>query len=502
MKLLQNIANRIQKPLSSMLGVFLIAAVMMTSMMAKASTSSSWNFSYSDFRNLGTISSSITVNNLIFLADSSKTMRVYSAPLSLDGTIYTYCLALGGSGSTSYRAVKVPVSGSDTIKVTMKSSGTSVRSLVVANASGSQLTTLSAGTNLAVSSYYYSGNSGYVYLYSAGSGINLYKIQVDSYMSSTGGSSESSSVPSGAIVVDKNGSGNYTTVQAAINSLGSYSTSAKTIYVKNGIYNEVVTIPYGVSNLKIKGESKNTVIQYDNYNGKSNGNGGTLGTGGSAAFFLFGSSVTLENLTIKNSFVEKGNNNEQAVALYVTGTKDAVNNCNIIGNQDTLLCDGGTQYFYNCLIAGDVDFIFGQSQAYFEKCEIRSLNHGSSYNNGYIAAPRTKINADYGFVFKNCNVTCESGTAAKTVWLGRPWCPSGTSVNKPAAAFINCTLGAHIAAEGWTSMSGVPASFGRFYEYGSTGSGAAVNSSRIQLSAAQAANYTKSNVLNGWNPSF
>ncbi|NLD49485.1 MAG: carbohydrate esterase, partial [Clostridiaceae bacterium] len=160
------------------------------------------------------------------------------------------------------------------------------------------------------------------------------------------------------------------------------------------------------------------------------------------------------------------------------------------------------QYFYKCLVVGDVDFIFGRSQAVFEQCEIRSLNRGSTSNNGYITAARTEVSASYGFVFINCSLTCVSGTANNSVWLGRPWCPSGTSVNKPAVAYINCAMGAHIKKEGWTSMSGVDPSHGRFYEYNSTGSGAYVTSSRPQLSYAQAAGYSKSNVLGGWNPEF
>jgi len=315
--------------------------------------------------------------------------------------------------------------------------------------------------------------------------------------------SSSTTIPAGAIIVDKSGRGNYTTVQAAVNSLGSKSSDAKTIYIKNGNYKEVVTIPNGISNLTIIGESKeNVIIHYDNYNGKSNGSGGTYGTSGSASVFIKGSDITVHNITFMNSFEEKGNSNEQAVALSATGNRIKFNNCIFRGNQDTLLCDGGTQYFYKCLIEGDVDFIFGRSQAVFEECEIRSLNRGSKTNNGYITAARTDASAPYGFVFINCRLTCEWGTAANSVWLGRPWCPNGTDVNKPAVAYINCYMDAHIKTEGWTSMSGVDPSHGRFYEYNSWGSGAAKNSSRPQLTAAQAANYTKINVLGGWNPSF
>ena len=80
----------------------------------------SWNFKNSDFKNLGTISSTVTVDGLTLIATSAKTMSVISNSQTVSGTSYTHALALGGSGSTSYRAVKVPVSGVDTIKVVLK----------------------------------------------------------------------------------------------------------------------------------------------------------------------------------------------------------------------------------------------------------------------------------------------------------------------------------------------------------------------------------------------
>lgn len=482
--------------------VFLVIAFIFSSMVlpvraVDASSTVTWKFSDAAFKSLGTISSTISKENLTFYANSSKTMKVSSCSMSLNGTTFTRYLALGGSGSISYRSVKVPVNGACTIKVALKSSGSSTRSLIVADQNGNQLSSLSAHASISYEVYQYTGNGGSLYFYSSNSGIHLYQIEV------TQKQGTNSAIPSGAIVVASDGSGTYKTVQAAVNSLGSSSSASKTIYIKNGTYYEVVTIPSSISNLNLIGESKDGVIlHYDNYNAKNNGSGGTYGTGGSASVFIKGSNITVQNITIKNSFVEKGNSGEQAVALSVTGQKVKCKNCNVLGNQDTLLCDGGTQYFYKCLIAGDVDFIFGRSQAVFDNCEIRSLNRGSSNNNGYLTAARTAIEETYGFVFLNCNLTCESGTASNSVWLGRPWCPSGTSVNKPAVAYINCKMGAHIKTDGWTSMSSVAPSHGRFYEYNSSGNGAAVNSNRPQLSANEAENYTIYNVLHGWTPSF
>ncbi len=172
--------------------------------------SSSWNFKNSNFKSLGTISSTKTVDGLGLIATSSKTMSVKAENATVSGTSYTYALALSGTGSTSYRAVKVPVEGASTIKVVLRSSGSSTRDLVVADSNGKKLTTLSATSTAAQQSYSYKGSAGYVYLYSAGSGINIYKIQVDkasSSSSSNSGSNSGSSSNSGS-----NSSNSSTTV--------------------------------------------------------------------------------------------------------------------------------------------------------------------------------------------------------------------------------------------------------------------------------------------------
>lgn len=143
-----------------------------------ATTSYDWNFSNSSFTNLNTISSNQTVNNLTLVATSSKTMSVKSASATCNGTTYSHCLALGGSGSTSYRALKFNVNGSCTITITGKSSGSSTRYLAVCDVSGNQLGTITCTSSIDTQSYSYTGSAGTIYLYSTGSGINLYEVKV------------------------------------------------------------------------------------------------------------------------------------------------------------------------------------------------------------------------------------------------------------------------------------------------------------------------------------
>ena len=291
------------------------------------------------------------------------------------------------------------------------------------------------------------------------------------------------------IVVAKDGTGNFKTVQEAIDAVPSNNSKRIVIFIKNGTYKEVVTIRK--NNIHLIGESNTgTIITYDNYAGKLKPDGTTYGTSGSASFYLYGTDTILENLTIENSFDENINvNDKQAVAAYIRGDRQIIKNCIFIGNQDTLYAHSGRQYYVNCKIIGDTDFIFGGATAVFDKCEIVSTPRG-----GYVTAASTDIE-NYGFLFLNCNLT--SSAPKNSTYLGRPWRPNAYVVYK------TCYLGAHIREVGWTSMSGNQPENARFFEYKNTGPGAVINSSRRQLSDAEAAKFTPENLLKGtdnWNP--
>ena len=153
----------------------------MSSLKVDASTTVSWNFKNSSFKNLGTISSTTTVDGLTLVATDSLTMQVKAKNATVSGTDYTYALALSGRGNQNGRAVKIPVSGNDVIKVTLQSSSsTDARTLIVADSAGNQLTTMSAGTTASTQSYTYTGGGDAIWLYSQDSGIDIFKIQVDS----------------------------------------------------------------------------------------------------------------------------------------------------------------------------------------------------------------------------------------------------------------------------------------------------------------------------------
>ena len=291
-------------------------------------------------------------------------------------------------------------------------------------------------------------------------------------------------------VVAKDGSGDFKTVQEAINAVPDFRKNQTSIYIKQGVYKEKLVLPASKTAVKLVGEdAKNTILTYDDYASKKNRFGEEMGTTGSSSFFVFADDFSAENITFENSSGPVG----QAVAVRVDGDKVMFTNCRFLGNQDTLYPHGekSRQYYKNCYIEGTTDFIFGWSTAVFEDCEIYAKKGGS-----YITAASTLEGMPYGFVFLNCRLT--GNAPADSYYLGRPWRPYAKTV------FINSYLGNHIKPEGWHNWSKPEAEKTTFYaEHHSKGPGANP-AARVewshQLSEEQAQHYTLSNIFDGWIP--
>lgn len=257
------------------------------------------------------------------------------------------------------------------------------------------------------------------------------------------------------IVVDKNGKGDFTTIQEAVNAAKAYPSERIIIFVKNGVYYEKLKIHSWNPKISLIGESREkTIITYDDYFNKIN-------IGRNSTFYTYtvlveGNDFIAKNLTIQNTSGEVG----QAVALNVNADRVIISNCSLLGNQDTLYTSGeGTKnYFKDCFIEGTTDFIFGDATVLFENCTIHSKS------NSYITAASTPQNSAFGFVFKNCKLTADP--KATEVYLGRPWRIYAKTV------FINCEMGNHIKPEGWHNWSKPEAEKTAFYaEYQCSGSG-------------------------------
>ncbi len=284
------------------------------------------------------------------------------------------------------------------------------------------------------------------------------------------------------ITVARDGSGDYYSIQKAIDNCKSFPDQRITIFVKNGIYKEKIIVPACNTRLSIIGESaEKTIITFDDYFSKVN-------RGRNSTFYTYTMLVSAddfyaENLTIENSAGPVG----QAVALHVDADRCVFRNCRIVGNQDTLYTDGlnSRQYFEDCFIEGTTDFIFGAATVLFKNCSINSKS------NSYITAASTPQGKIFGYVFLGCRLTAPE--SVQKVYLGRPWRDYAKTV------FINCEMGAHIQPAGWSNWQGTSRDKTAYYaEYGNTGPGSGLSQRAgwsLQLTPEEASKYTIENIL-------
>lgn len=304
------------------------------------------------------------------------------------------------------------------------------------------------------------------------------------------------------IYVASDNSGDYNTIMEAIDAVPKYNSTTTVIHIKPGIYRERVEICADKRYIILKGEgdsAADTKITFDNYGGKAMENGDIMGTFRSATFFAYANHFKAENITFENSYDGTKGGGRQAVAVYASAEHVEFHNCRFIGRQDTLYAKDGTQYYKDCYIEGDVDYIFGGARAVFENCELYSFNIDESDEGkrAYITAPSTPAAQKYGFLFINCKTTGNFGP--QSVFLGRPWHPGSDPMSNGSCVFMNCNLSAQIREEGWKEqMGGFLSKNARLYEYGCTGEGVMEHERRRVLSDEEALEYTKEKVL-GWD---
>ena len=291
-----------------------------------------------------------------------------------------------------------------------------------------------------------------------------------------------------------NGIPTYKTVQAAVDSVASDNTRRVIILVKEGDYEEhlVVKSPY----ITLIGEdSEKTRIYYD----VKELAGGDMSLRCAVRIDKTATGFSAENLTIENTYNYLGDgtkSNESADALRNDANETSYINLRILGYQDTLCANGGTQYYYKCYIAGNVDFIYGnEPRALFNDCKL-VFRYNANKNSGYVSAPKASASATYGLTFFNCQVLSEEGCSGSKYYLARPW---GADAY---ITWINCYMGKILkpnASNPYTDMSGNLAANARFFEYGSYGPAFAINSNRRQISATKANEMTSTSYL-GWDP--
>lgn len=305
-------------------------------------------------------------------------------------------------------------------------------------------------------------------------------------------------------VVAQDGSGDFRSLQAAINAVPDHSTERYTILIKAGLYDEEKLIIHASKpNITLRGEGRNrTIISYCMYNGPSPETRGQLPrwlwrkwnydpmlVRTSATLTLLSDNCRLEHLTVQNTAGPGG----QALAVTICGNRTIFYDCNLLGYQDTiyLWTAGRHTYFEKCLVVGRTDYIYGGGIGYFHRCEI------SSYGGGWVTAPSTSKEQPYGFIFHRCRFTYRSnspqeGDDGQPYALGRPW------HNYPKVAILRSKLSKETHPMGWLpwNMRYAPDSPDlHLYEYRNRGKGADMTG-RIRwvglraLSAEEAARYS------------
>ena len=288
------------------------------------------------------------------------------------------------------------------------------------------------------------------------------------------------------IVVARDGTGEFRTIDEAIEVCRAFMDYHKVIYIKKGTYKEKLIIPQWLQNIELCGEDRDeTIITYDDH-----ANINKMGTFRTYTLKIEANDITIKNLTIENNSPRLG----QAVALHTEGDRLVFINCRMIGHQDTVYT--GMPYtrlfFKGCYICGTTDFIFGPSTAWFEDCTIESLV------NSYVTAASTPKDAAYGYIFNNCRLIAKADV--DKVYLGRPWRDYGYTL------FMNCDLGTHIRPEGWHHWEKQRENTARYLEYNNRGAGAQpqqrVSWSR-QLTKKEVQQITPAKVFerqDNWNP--
>jgi len=295
-----------------------------------------------------------------------------------------------------------------------------------------------------------------------------------------------------------NGIPTYKTVQAAVDAVPAGNSDRKVILVLAGDYEErlVVSSPY----ISLIGEDReNTRIHcYPGSLGSAYEAGGDMDKRCAVRIMESAAGFGAENISFANDYVygtEDGKSNKSADAIRVEADQSGFVNVRFSGVQDTLYMHSGKQYYNKCIVEGLIDYIYSgdKARAFFEDCELVFV-YEATKSSGYVCAPKTAADADYGLTFHNCVITGQEGCSGSGYLLARPWgadayitwidCYMGRSVNKLAP---------------YGDMSGNLHGDARFFEFGTYGPGYLINTERRQISPSKASAMVSADYL-GWDP--
>lgn len=328
-------------------------------------------------------------------------------------------------------------------------------------------------------------------------------------------------------IVAQDGSGDYTTVQDAVNSAPDSCRKPWRILVKNGSYEEQVIVPQSKTYIHLIGQDKNKTVIHLRLNvggepesPKDDKTGFwecSVHNPHAEVYKYEGAVVNVkaddfysENISYINDYGVKEQSGPQALAMKVQGDRIAFYNCIFRSFQDTWMTskkDEHRLYVKDCFIEGAVDYFYGGGDALLENCTLYNVRDAS-----IIVAP-CQTSPRFGYVFLNCTIDGNAEAAKGNVMLGRPW------HNTPSAVYLHTIMRIPIAEEGWTNMGAVPALFAEYdsrdaagnivdlshrkKEYEGRGENPPKGSCPTTISKEDAERYTYENIImadDGWNP--
>ncbi|KAB1223329.1 putative pectinesterase/pectinesterase inhibitor 51 [Morella rubra] len=310
-----------------------------------------------------------------------------------------------------------------------------------------------------------------------------------------------------ATVCKTEGDGCFKTVQGAVNAAPDNARERRfVIHIKEGLYEETVRIPLEKKNVIFLGDGMGKTVITGSLNVGQPG----ISTYNTATVGVVGDGFMASGLTIQNT---AGPGAHQAVAFHSSSDLSVIENCEFLGNQDTLYAQSLRQFYKSCRIQGNVDFIFGNSASIFQDCLIlvrpRQVKPEKGENNAITAQGRTDPAQSTGFVFQNCLINGSeeymalyySKPQVHKNFLGRPWKEYSRTV------FIHCYLEALVTPKGWMPWSGNFALKTLYYgEFQNSGPGSSL-SQRVtwssQVNPEHIYTYSVVNFIQGdeWIPS-
>ncbi len=313
------------------------------------------------------------------------------------------------------------------------------------------------------------------------------------------------------VVIAKDGTGDFTTVQAAVDAAPENRATPWLIFIKEGVYEEHVNIPSNKPYLYFIGQDYKKVSISDR---KVSGGENAVHVDEGATVVVRSKNCFFEGISFVNAYGVEANNGPQALALNTKEDRVVFNKCGMYSYQDTWITTSTSNfrcYAKNCFIEGAVDYIYNSGNYFFDECTHNIVRKSG----GYIVAPSHATDVKWGYVFMNNTITAPGVPSETDVWLGRPW------HNSPKTVWINTRAEVTIPAAGWfEKMGGLPVIWAEYNTMDGKGNPVDLSQRRTEyykevdgekvygtakaiLTAEEAAEYTIKNVLGGddnWQP--